>query len=59
MIMVESKRKKIESIWKKYLEALIADVISKVQDELVKLSPFYSHGDIPIPLCEDMTTECL
>ena len=48
MIIIESKRKKIENILKKNPNAIIADVTSKATDGLVKLSPFYPHGDIPI-----------
>ena len=48
MIIIESKRKKIENILKKYSEAVIADVTSKAQDGLVKMSPFYPHGYIPV-----------
>ncbi len=49
MIIVESKRKKIESIKKKYPEAVIIDVTSHAKDEYKQLSPFYPHGQIPIP----------
>lgn len=49
MIVVESKRKKIESIKKKYPDAVIIDVTSHAKDEYVKLSPFYPHLSIPIP----------
>jgi len=49
MIVVESKRKKIEVIEKKYPGAVIIDVTSHANDEFVKLSPFYPHGHIPIP----------
>lgn len=49
MIVIESKRKKIESIKKKYPEAVIIDVTSHAEDEFVKLSPFYPHCYIPVP----------
>ena len=48
MIIIESKRKKLENILKKYPGAVIVDVTSKATDGLVKLSPFYPHGDIPV-----------
>lgn len=41
MIIIESKRKKIENIRKKYPDAIIADVTSQAKDGLVRLSPFY------------------
>ena len=59
MIIVESKRKKIENILKKYPNAIIADVTSKAKDGLVKLSPFYPHGGIPIPFSDGMTATCV
>lgn len=49
MIVVESKRKKIEGIQKKYPGAVIIDVTSHANDEFVKLSPFYPHCYIPVP----------
>ena len=49
MIIIESKRKKIENILKAYPDAIIADVTSNAKDGLVKLSPFYPHGGIPVP----------
>lgn len=55
MIIIESKRKKIENIHKKYPDAIIADVTSKAMDGLVRLSPFYPHGGIPVPFSEGYT----
>ena len=48
MIIIGSKRKKLENILKKYPGAIIADVTSQAKDGLVRLSPFYPHGDIPV-----------
>ena len=48
MIIIESKRKKRENILKKYPDAIIADVTSHAEDDLIKLSPFYPHGGIPV-----------
>ena len=59
MIVIESKRKKIENILKKYPNAIIADVTSKAKDGLVKLSPFYPHGGIPVPFSDGMTATCV
>lgn len=59
MIVIESKRKKIDNILKKYPNAIIADVTSKAKDGLVKLSPFYPHGGIPIPFSDGMTATCV
>lgn len=54
MIVVESKRKKIENILKKYPNAIIADVTSQARDALKILSPFYPHGDIPVPYTNEL-----
>lgn len=59
MIIVESKRKKPENILKKYPGAILADVTSNAKDGLVKLSPFYPHGDIPVPFSEGMKATCV
>ena len=59
MIIIESKRKKIENILKKYPDAVVADVTSQAKDGLVRLSPFYPHGDIPVPFSEGYTVACV
>jgi hypothetical protein len=59
MIIIESKRKKPENILKKYPNAIIADVTSQAKDGLVKLSPFYPHGDIPVPFSDGYTAMCV
>lgn len=52
MIIIESKKRRQENILKKYPHAIIADVTSQAKDRLVRLSPFYPHGDIPVPFSE-------
>ena len=59
MIIIESKRKKIENIRQKYPDAIIADVTSQAKDGLVRLSPFYPHGGIPVPFSEGYTAACV
>jgi len=49
MIVVASKRKKMETLMKEFPGAKIIDVTSHATDEFVRLSPFYFHGGIPIP----------
>jgi hypothetical protein len=49
MIFIESKRKSIKAILKKYPAALIIDLTSQSNEPWVKFSPFYPHGNIPIP----------
>lgn len=59
MIIVESKRKKPATILKKYPDAILADVTSGAKDGLIKLSPFYPHGGIPVPFSEGYTATCV
>lgn len=59
MVIIESKRKKQDTLLKKYPNAIIADVTSHAKDSLVKLSPFYPHGGIPVPFSDNMTAECV
>ncbi len=59
MIIIDSKRKKPETILKMYPGAIIADVTSQAKDGLVKLSPFYPHGDIPVPFSDGYTAMCV
>lgn len=59
MILIESKHKKYENILKKYPDAIIADVTSHAEDDLIKLSPFYPHGGIPVPFSEGVTATCV
>lgn len=59
MIVIQNKRKKSENILKAYPGAIICDVTSKAKDSLVKLSPFYPHGGIPVPFSEGWTATCV
>lgn len=59
MIIIESKRKKLATILKQYPDAIFADVTSSAKDGLVKLSPFYPHGGIPVPFSEGFTATCV
>ena len=54
MIIIESKRKSLESLKEKYPDAMIIDVTSKTQDEFVRFSPFYPNGGIPVPFTDDI-----
>lgn len=44
---------------KEYPQAILADVTSQASDDLVKLSPFYPHGDIPVPFSPGYTATCV
>lgn len=59
MIIIASKRKKTENILKAYPYAVIADVTSQAKDDLIRLSPFYPHGDIPVPFSDGWTASCV
>ncbi len=57
MLYVESKKKKIENIQKKYPYSVIIDVTSKGEMPFVKFSPFYPVGGIPVPFYEGEYSE--
>jgi len=60
MIVVESKRKSLETLVKKYPGAVILDVTSNSTDrEFVKFSPFYPHYGIPVPGMPAITAACV
>ncbi len=48
-IVIESRRRKLESIGKRWPGAQIFDLTSKGPEPWVRFSPFYPHGGIPIP----------
>ena len=59
MILIVNKRRNPATILKKYPEAILADVTSGAKDGLVKLSPFYPHGGIPVPFSDGYTATCV
>ena len=59
MIIIESKRKKPATIYKKYPDAILADVTSQADTRLRELSPFYPHYDIPVPFSDGYTATCV
>ncbi len=59
MLIIDSIRKKPETILKKHPNAILADVTSHAADDLKKLSPFYPHGGIPVPFSEGVTAMCV
>jgi len=48
-LIVESKRRKLESLRRDHPIAAIIDVTSKGALPWLKFSPFYPHGNIPVP----------
>lgn len=61
MICIDSKRCKAETLRKRYGDdAIICDVTSQSQNmQLVRLSPFFPHGDIPVPFSDGITASCV
>lgn len=60
MIFVENKRRKIERIKNDYPNAEILDITSKSESKYAQLlSPFYPHGNIPIPFSPGYTAQCV
>lgn len=53
-LIVESRRKKVASLQKIYPAARLIDVTSKGDEPWVKFSPFYPHGNVPIPFSSDV-----
>lgn len=57
MIYIESKKTKERTLLARYPNARIIDVTSKAAAGFIELSPFYPHGDIPIPFSESQTAK--
>lgn len=51
-LQLESRRKKPETLKRSYPNAVVIDVTSKAPLPWQKFSPFYPHGDIPIPFSQ-------
>ena len=54
MIIIESKKKKLETLKDEYPDAMIIDVTNHAVDEFVKFSPFYPNGGIPVPFTDGL-----
>lgn len=60
MIYIENKKRKLENIKKQYPEADILDITSATNTKwAMVLSPFYPHGNIPVPFSEGYYSECV
>lgn len=59
MIIIDSCRKKEETLRKLYPDAVLIDVTSHATDEWQQLSPFYPHYDIPVPFSPEVTAACV
>lgn len=60
MIYIESKKRKLEKIKEEYPNAAILDITSNSETRYAKiLSPFYPHGNIPIPFTDGLKATCV
>ena len=60
MIYVENKKRKIEKIKEQYPNADILDITSSSELRYAQiLSPFYPHGNIPIPFTDGLKATCV
>jgi hypothetical protein len=48
-ITIESRRKNLQTLERAAPGALILDMTSRAEEPWVRFSPFYPHGDIPVP----------
>ncbi len=55
-ILIKSRRRSIDNILAQHPSAMIIDVTSKAVHEYIRLSPFYPHGDIPVPYSNGYTS---
>jgi hypothetical protein len=56
-IIIESKRKIISGLTEKYENYIILDLTSKSNEQWVKFSPFYPHGNISVPFSNNFFSE--
>ena len=59
MIYIDSRKKSTKTLEKLYPNAMLIDVTSKSETQWVKLSPFYPHGNIPVPNSDGITATCV
>lgn len=60
MIYIENRKRKIERIKEEYPDADILDITSNSETRYAKiLSPFYPHGNIPIPFTNELKATCV
>lgn len=60
MIYIENKKRKLEKIQEQYPNADILDITSTSNTQYAKLlSPFYPHGNIPVPFSPGVYATCV
>lgn len=57
MIYIDNIKKSEKTLRKLYPNANYVDITSKASTDVKKLSPFYPHGDIPVPFSENRTAK--
>lgn len=48
-LLVKSRRTSLDSLNKRYEDAIILDITSRGSEPWLRFSPFYPHGGIPVP----------
>lgn len=56
-LVVDSRRRSAETIERAHPGAIILDVTSKGGEPWVAFSPYYPHGDIPVPFSHGVTSQ--
>jgi hypothetical protein len=56
-ILIDSRRRSPEALARSHPDALLLDVTSKGPEPWVAFSPFYPHGDIPVPFSPGVTSQ--
>ena len=54
MIFVENRKKSKKTLAKLYPNAEVIDLTSRGKEPFVRLSPFYPHGNIPVPFSQNI-----
>ena len=57
MIYIANKKSKLDNLKKKYPNAYIMDLTSKAREPYLQFSPFYPHGDIPVPFSPNVSSQ--
>src|SRR5579883_2208826 len=56
MIIIHNRRAALERIQQRYPDAALFDVTSRGMQPWVRFSPFYPHGNIPVPFSPGYTS---
>jgi hypothetical protein len=56
-ILIENRRKNISGLKERYKDYIILDLTSKSEEKWIRFSPFYPHGNIPVPFSDGYFSE--